>query len=281
MLSGRAATANVMRRARMNHDATAEIREGKRGEPWLNWLNAPNRYRKMRPGLKEGHDHAFGIPDRPHGANLLRRPEGIPQQTKRVQLHQPLTLLHICLPARQVLGVPRVAQAYLESSLFQNVVYRNPVHAGGLHHNMPDAARFQPDQIGRPAAELPYRLGVTRRRHSHIMAFVADIDAPYMLMDNLQSGSSEQSCRVNSLRCLRFILPFIQRSKVDCLRFAMVVFPSCRSDRSARLDPRSLHKLSTGVGPPVARNARHQTTDRRNRSQAVKRAAKARKSRRL
>ena len=47
-------------------------------------------------------------PDRPHGANLLRRPEGIPQQTICVQLHQPLTLLHIRLTPRQVFWCPEL-----------------------------------------------------------------------------------------------------------------------------------------------------------------------------
>jgi len=41
----------------------------------------------------------------------------------------------------------------------------------------------------------------------------------------------------------------------------------------ARLDPRSIHKLSSEVEPVWSpRSARHQTMDRRNRSQAERRA---------
>jgi hypothetical protein len=78
---------------------------------------------------------------------------------------------------------------------------------------MPDAARFQPlchpDQIRRPAAKLPYRLRVTCRRHSHILSFVADIDARYMLMDNLQSGivRAELPGQLLALLAVQFTVP--------------------------------------------------------------------------
>ena len=38
----------------------------------------------------------------------------------------------------------------------------------------------------RPTAELPDRLRIAIRRHRHHMAFIADVDAGYMAMNDFQ-----------------------------------------------------------------------------------------------
>ena len=62
-------------------------------------------------------------------ADILGRSERIPQQAKGVQLHQPLAFLHVRFAARKIFGVARIHQKDLQSLLFQDIVYGEPVNA--------------------------------------------------------------------------------------------------------------------------------------------------------
>ena len=59
--------------------------------------------------------------------------ERVIQQTVRVQLQQPLTLLHIALATRKILGVPCIHEIDLKAMFFQNFVERDPIDSSRLH----------------------------------------------------------------------------------------------------------------------------------------------------
>lgn len=73
-------------------------------------------------------------------ANLIRGSKRRPQQSHRMQVPQPLTIGNIGSPARNVLEMPRIDQAHLESTSFQDLEQRNPVDASGFHRHRFDPA---------------------------------------------------------------------------------------------------------------------------------------------
>jgi hypothetical protein len=87
--------------------------------------------------------------------------------------------------------MPRIGQAHLKAAFFKYVVERDPVNAGRLHHDRFNPARLQPVghplQICRPTAELLHRLQIAARGHSHVVSFVADINARHVSVYDLQS----------------------------------------------------------------------------------------------
>ena len=97
----------------------------------------------------------------------------------------------VALTARKVLGVPRIHQVHLQTSVFENVVYGDPIHASGLHRDCPNAALLQPSghgfQLSRGASEASHRLVVAARRYRHIVGFVADINARGIGMEHFQA----------------------------------------------------------------------------------------------
>jgi hypothetical protein len=104
------------------------------------------------------------IPQPPNGSHSLdlgSRQETGSQQTIGMQAHQPLTLLHIALAPRDVLRSPRIHQEHFETMRLQNIMHRDPVHPGGLHHHRAYAAAHQPlchlHQRRGPGAELASR----------------------------------------------------------------------------------------------------------------------------
>jgi len=62
-------------------------------------------------------------PIRPHRADLLLWAERLSRQPLGVQLHQPLTLLHVTFAPRQILRLRAFYQVHFETNLFQVVVY--------------------------------------------------------------------------------------------------------------------------------------------------------------
>src|SRR5260370_42585285 len=56
--------------------------------------------------------------------------ERVVQESVGVKFQQPLALLHLALPARQVLSMPGIHKKYLASKLLQDVVQGNPTDAG-------------------------------------------------------------------------------------------------------------------------------------------------------
>src|ERR1700736_1871429 len=87
--------------------------------------------------------------------------------------------------------MPRIGQTHLEAPRFQHIVKRDPVYAGRLHHDRLDAACFQPVghplQICRPASELLHWLRIATWGHRHVVAFIANVNARDVAVDDLQS----------------------------------------------------------------------------------------------
>src|ERR1035441_1060280 len=83
-------------------------------------------------------------PERSYGADESRWPETGPEQSNRMQVLEPLAIGYVCLPARNVLHVLCVDQIDLESPRFQELINRNPVHAGRLHRDRMNPALLQP-----------------------------------------------------------------------------------------------------------------------------------------
>jgi len=57
---------------------------------------------------------------------------------------EPLAVLHVGLPPRDILHVPRVHQADLDPLALEDLVQGNPVDAGGLHRHGGDPALREP-----------------------------------------------------------------------------------------------------------------------------------------
>jgi hypothetical protein len=66
------------------------------------------------------------------------------EQTKGMQLLQPLAVEHIAFTTRHVSDMLGVDEQDLEVPLFQDLVEWNPVNSGGFHGDRADAALGQP-----------------------------------------------------------------------------------------------------------------------------------------
>jgi hypothetical protein len=69
----------------------------------------------------------------------------------------------------------------MEAARLEQLIQRDPVHAGGLHGHGVDAAGIEPIgqtmQIDSEAGELAHGFVITVRRHGHIVRGSADVDA--------------------------------------------------------------------------------------------------------
>src|ERR1700755_944945 len=83
-------------------------------------------------------------PERSYGADESRRSETGTEQPNRMQVLEPLAIRDVGLPTWNVLYVLCVDQIDLESPSFQDLVDRNPVHAGRLHRDRMNPALLQP-----------------------------------------------------------------------------------------------------------------------------------------
>src|ERR1035438_6758605 len=83
-------------------------------------------------------------PKRTYSPNFSRGPERIPQQSIRVQLHQPLAFLDITFSSRQVFRPACVHQINFQTLLFQHFLQCDPVHPGGLNRYSLNPAGLQP-----------------------------------------------------------------------------------------------------------------------------------------
>ena len=106
--------------------------------------------------------------------------EAGPQQSNRVQILNPLTIGDIALAARNTLQVARVDQIDFQTSCFQDLKQRNPVHPSGLHRHRANSTLHKPIrqsmQIAGEAAEHAYGFFVTIRRNSHVDFFCPDVN---------------------------------------------------------------------------------------------------------
>jgi hypothetical protein len=101
-----------------------------------------------------------------------------------MQMLDPLALVKIGALARHILHVPRIHQARLDAMLFQHVVNRNPVHAGGLHRRRGNATMDQPfghlAQIAGEGVTLADGMVILIRRYGDIDLPGSNIDAGRM-----------------------------------------------------------------------------------------------------
>jgi hypothetical protein len=109
------------------------------------------------------------------------------QQPVLVDLLQPLRIVHIRLPAGDVLDVARVDQQHLEATDFENLKDRNPVPAGRLHRDRRDAHGRQPIrqlmEIATERAEGTDRSVIAVARYGDHVKGRAAVDAHSIWMD--------------------------------------------------------------------------------------------------
>src|SRR5437773_4152874 len=178
-----------------------------------------------------------------------------------MQLPQPLTLLYVALPSRQILRSPGIYQINLEPFLFQHIVNWNPVHSGGLHGYGFYPAGFQPSrhamQILRPASELSYRLLILVRWYRHKVTLVPDIDTGCVRMHDRQFRRFGVELPLQLLALLTVQALALQPLESRFLSLRHGILPIDFGFCQARLGWRSLHNLSGGVelGPLQAQLA--------------------------
>lgn len=133
-------------------------------------------------------------------ADAILRAERPVEQTKRVQLLDPLAILQVRLAARHMTDPARIDQQHLQSRRFDLLMQRNPVHARGLHRHRRDPARLEPlDQFielfgeRREHPHVGISLNHTLGGDTYVMLRGADVDAGGVGMDDLQLGGSGRS----------------------------------------------------------------------------------------
>ena len=102
----------------------------------------------------------------------------------------PLAVHDISLASRDVLHVTSVDEHHLEASLFEDVVDRDPVHAGGLHRHGVDAAGLKPVdhaiQVRRERLESADRFRISIDRHGHVVVPGPAVDPCGIGLDPLE-----------------------------------------------------------------------------------------------
>ena len=132
--------------------------------------------------LAGGSDEALAMAHQTtNRADRRRGPERSVQQAHRMQILQPLAVLHVGFAPGHVFDVTGVDQADLQTARFENLEERHPVDAGGLHRHSRDFAGTEPVrqrvQILREGPERTHRLRVAFRRHGHVVDRGPQIDA--------------------------------------------------------------------------------------------------------
>jgi hypothetical protein len=99
-----------------------------------------------------------------HRAHCGRRAKRGVQQAHRVQVLQPLAVLHVGLAGRHVFDVAGVDQTDFQPARFENLKQRHPVDAVGLHRHGRDLAGDEPVgqrvQVFGEGAERAHRLRI-------------------------------------------------------------------------------------------------------------------------
>ena len=127
-------------------------------------------------------------PVRPQDAYLIVGAKGAGEEAIGVEALEPLAVGDVALSSGHVLHMAGIHELYLESVLFEDLEGRDPVDPRRLHGDRSDSAFFQPPrhsvEVGREAAEGPYRVLVPVVRHSHPMFFRTDVDARSIIVDD-------------------------------------------------------------------------------------------------
>jgi hypothetical protein len=81
-------------------------------------------------------DQAVAVsPKRTNRANESGRPKTGTQQSHRMEVLKPLAIGNVGLPAGNILHVLRIDKAHIHATGLQDLIHRDPVHAGGLHRD--------------------------------------------------------------------------------------------------------------------------------------------------
>jgi hypothetical protein len=133
-------------------------------------------------------------PERSYGADESRWPETGTEQSNRMQVLEPLAIGYVCLPARNVFHVLCVDQIDLESPRFEDLLDRNPVHAGRLHRDRMNPALLQPVgkglQIASESGKAADGAGVSVSAHGDVQLAGANINASSIRMQDRQRITS-------------------------------------------------------------------------------------------
>ena len=90
-------------------------------------------------------DQTFAVsPKRPDRADFCGWTETGAQQTHGMEILNPLAIGDIALSPRNVSHILRIDEIHFETTAFQNLVKRNPVHSRRLHCHGSDLASSQP-----------------------------------------------------------------------------------------------------------------------------------------
>ena len=96
--------------------------------------------------------------------HLVGGAERAAQQSHRVQVAQPFAVDDVGLPTGYRVHVTRVDQHHLEAMRLQNLMHRDPVHAGRLHRHRGYLALLEPVgqgmQVGGERGKVPDRVRV-------------------------------------------------------------------------------------------------------------------------
>jgi hypothetical protein len=88
-----------------------------------------------------------------------------------VELLEPMGIIDVALPSRNVLDVGRIDQKYFEPTSLQKLIHRNPLHTGRFHrdsrHPNLDEPIGEPMQIAREASKDTHGFLGSIRRDSY------------------------------------------------------------------------------------------------------------------
>jgi hypothetical protein len=155
--------------------------------------------------------------------------ERVAEQAVGVQLQQPLTLLHVALPPREILRVARVDQEHLEAAGVEDLVQRHPVDAGGLHRDRGDATPLEPLgqslEVRGETVKPAHRLGIPIRPDRDVVRAVPHVNPGGVGMDHREPRvlGSETSGQ-------RFPLRAVQPART----WGCHAGPPCRRPEAAR-----------------------------------------------
>jgi hypothetical protein len=117
----------------------------------------------------------------------------------------PLTIGDVALAARNVLDVLGIDEEDLKAPRFENLVYRDPIDACGLHRHRPYTTRLQPVcqlvKISGECFKRSYRLSRTIWRNGNEQLLSSDINASCVRMKALAASCQFPALPVPFLRC--------------------------------------------------------------------------------
>ena len=130
--------------------------------------------------------------DGTHRADFIGRTKARAQEPDRVEILQPLAILHIGLAAGQVFAMARIDEHHFQSGGFEDLEERDPINAGRFQRDGIDATRLEPvahgEQVLGEGLEAAHRTRVGAGRHRDVDFPRADVDAGGVRMERGERG---------------------------------------------------------------------------------------------